>query len=293
MAPLTSWDRLVRYVSKNGEIRYGEPIVEGQNPDIDGLAQSGKLKVKVLEGSTPFDAKPTGEEDEVSQLLGPLTPKDVSIVRCIGINYKTHIAEIGFDLPENPTVFQKPGNAVADTRQPVPIPKIAQAQCDYEGELTIVIGKTCKNVSKEEALDYVAGYVSSNDVSCRDWQIEKTKAGFMPQWCFSKSFDKYAPMGPAIVSTKLLGDGKGLSLKTYVNGQVRQETNTSDLCFGVAEIVSFLSTGSTLDVGSCIMTGTPGGVGLGMKPQTWLKDGDEVAVEIQGIGKVVNTMKFE
>ena len=203
------------------------------------------------------------------------------------------VLETGFDLPENPTLFIKTNQAVSDTRKPVPIPKLGQPQCDYEGELTIVIGKDCKNVSEDEALNYVAGYVSSNDVSCRDWQMEKSKAGMMPQWSFSKTFDKYAPLGPCVVSTKLLGDASGLSLKTYVNGELRQDTNTSDLCFGVKKLVSFFSTGQTLEAGSLIMTGTPGGVGIGMKPQKWLKDGDEVVVEIEGIGKVSNIMQFE
>ncbi|KAK4543238.1 hypothetical protein LTR36_005788 [Oleoguttula mirabilis] len=294
MASLTKWDRLVRYVSaKDGNIRLGEPIVSDAKPDIDELARKGGLKVKVLEGPTPILAAPTGDEDEVKELLGPLTPKDVSIIRCTGLNYKTHILETGFDLPANPTLFTKPAQAVADTRQPVPIPALGQAQCDYEGELTIVIGKDCKNVSEADALEYVAGYVSSNDVSCRDWQMEKDKAGMMPQWSFSKSFDKYAPLGPCITSTKLLGDGSNLAMKVYVNGELRQDTNTSDLCFGVKKLVSFFSTGQTLVAGSLIMTGTPGGVGFGMKPPKWLKNGDEVVVDIEGIGKVVNTMKFE
>lgn len=203
------------------------------------------------------------------------------------------VLETGFDLPKNPTLFTKPSPAVADTRAPVPIPKLGQPMCDYEGELTIVIGKDCKNVSESEALDYVAGYVSGNDVSCRDWQMEKDKAGMMPQWSFSKSFDKYAPLGPCIASTAVVGDASGLKLRTYVNGELRQESDTADLVFGVKKLVSFLSTGQTLQAGSLIMTGTPGGVGFGMKPPVWLKDGDEVAVDIEGIGKVVNKMQFE
>lgn len=184
--------------------------------------------------------------------------------------------------------------SVADTRQPIPIPPLGQPKCDYEGELTIVIGRDAKNVTEANALDYVAGYVSGNDVSCRDWQMDKDKAGMMPQWSFSKSFDKYAPFGPAIVSTSVLGDAKGLDLKTYVNGEERQSSNTSDLCFGVRQLVSFLSQGQTLVAGSLIMTGTPGGVGIGMKPEPkYLRDGDEVVVEIEGIGKVVNVMEFE
>ncbi|KAK4504107.1 hypothetical protein PRZ48_005022 [Zasmidium cellare] len=291
---VTAWDRLIRYVSaKDGKVRLGEPIVSDSKPDIDALAQKGGLKVKVLEGPNPIEAKQTGEEDEVKSLLGPLTPQDVPIVRCIGLNYKTHILETGFDLPVNPTLFIKSSMAVTDTRSPIPIPPLGQPKCDYEGELTIVIGRDALNVPESDALSYVAGYVSGNDVSCRDWQMDKDKAGMMPQWSFSKSFDKYAPIGPAIVSTKVLGDAKGLSLKTFVNGEERQSSNTSDLCFGVAKLVSFLSTGQTLLKGSLIMTGTPGGVGIGMKPEPkYLKDGDEVAVEIEGIGKVVNKMQF-
>ncbi|OQO10056.1 hypothetical protein B0A48_04412 [Cryoendolithus antarcticus] len=294
MAPLTSWKRLIRYVSKDGSIKYGEPIVSGDKPDIDALAQSGKLKVKVLEGPSPFEAKETGEEDEVKTLLGPLTAKDVPIVRCIGLNYKTHILETGFDLPKNPTLFTKPGPAAGNTRSPVPIPPLGQPKLDYEGELTVVIGKDAKNISKENALDYVAGYCTSNDVSCRDWQMEKDKAGMMPQFTFSKSFDNYLPLGPAIVSPQVLGDGSGLRLTTKVNGELRQDSNTSELWFGVRDLVAFLSQGQTLQRGSLIVTGTPGGVGLAMKPTPkFLKDGDEVEVEIEGIGKCVNVMEFE
>jgi len=317
MAPLTQWDRLVRYVSaKDGRVRYGEPIVDGE-ADIDQLAAEGALKVKVLEGPSALTAAPTGEEDQVKELLGPLTPAEVPIVRCTGLNYKTHssfshlhqtmdnvlyvvlmvrpiVAEAGLDLPAFPTLFIKSRQAVADTRAPLPIPNLGQAKCDYEGELTIVIGKDAKNVSEAAALDYVAGYVASNDVSCRDWQLDKDKAGMMPQWSFSKSFDKYAPLGPAIVSARLLGDGSGLPLKTYVNGELRQDSNTTDLCFGVRKLVSFYSMGQTLEAGSLIMTGTPGGVGAVMQPTPqYLKDGDEIVVEIGGIGKLRNVMKFE
>lgn len=203
------------------------------------------------------------------------------------------VRETGLDFPENPTIFTKPRTCVADTRQPTPIPKIGQQECDYEAELTIVIGKDCKNVSKEEALDYVAGYTVANDVSCRDWQMDKSKAGGVPQWSFSKSFDKYAPLGPAVVSTSVLDDGSGLDLKSFVNGEPRQTGNTGDLLFGVRDIVSFCSTGTTLQKGSLILSGTPGGVGLGFKPPKFLKDGDEVIVQIGGIGKCVNVMKFE
>ena len=203
------------------------------------------------------------------------------------------VLETGRPLPTCPTIFTKPGPAVTDHDTPVPIPKIAQNQCDYEGELVIVIGRDGKNIPEADALDYVAGYTVGNDVSARDWQREADKAGPVPQWGFSKSFDKYAPLGPCIASKDQLKEANDLSLRTLVNGEVRQEGHTSDLCFGVRKLVAFCSQGQTLQKGSLIMTGTPGGVGLFMKPPSFLQDGDEVSVEIENIGTLRNTMVFE
>lgn len=201
--------------------------------------------------------------------------------------------ETGRALPTCPTVFTKPGPAVADWGEDIPIPKLAQEQCDYEGEFVIVIGKEGKDISEEDALEYVAGYTVGNDVSARDWQRDTGKAGPVPQWTFSKSFDKYAPLGPCIVASHVLGEAEGLSLQTSVNGQLRQKGSTSDLCFGVRKLVAFCSQGQTLQRGSLIMTGTPGGVGLFMKPSTFLAHGDEVVVNIEGIGALYNRMNFQ
>jgi len=203
------------------------------------------------------------------------------------------VLETGRPLPTVPTLFTKPAQSVADWGEAIPIPKIAQECCDYEGELVIVIGKDGKNISEEDALDYVAGYTVGNDVSARDWQRLPTKAGPVPQWSFSKSFDKYAPLGPVLVSTKLLHDAGKQGLRTIVNGEVRQEGSTSDLCFGVRQLIAFCSQGQTLKKGSLIMTGTPGGVGLFMKPPTFLKSGDRVDVEIEGIGRLTNRIVYE
>jgi 2-keto-4-pentenoate hydratase/2-oxohepta-3-ene-1,7-dioic acid hydratase in catechol pathway len=206
---------------------------------------------------------------------------------------KLKVQEGGRPLPTCPTIFTKPSPAVANHGEDIPIPKIAQAQCDYEGELVVVIGRDAKNVSEADALDYVAGYTAGNDVSCRDWQREAGKAGPVPQWSFSKSFDKYAPLGPCLVASHVLGEANDLSIKTFVNGEMRQESNTSDLCFGIRKLIAFCSQGQTLQKGSLIMTGTPGGVGLFMKPPQFLKDGDEVVVEIGKIGRLTNHMRFE
>ncbi|KAL5603882.1 hypothetical protein FOVSG1_006632 [Fusarium oxysporum f. sp. vasinfectum] len=292
----TQWDRLIRYISaRDGKVHYGEPIInEAGHLGIDDQARDGTLRVRRLNGSSAVTATATDEEDEVTQLLGPLTAAEVPIVRCIGLNYKTHIAEAGLSLPKYPMLFFKPKHTVADTFASIPIPKIGQLKCDYEGELTIVIGRDAKNVSEDDALDYVAGYVVGNDLSCRDWQADKEKAGAPQQFCFSKSFDQYAPLGPAIVSTEVLGECKESRIRTWVNDELRQDSSTAELVFGVRKLVSFLSMGQTLEAGSLIMTGTPGGIGHAIKPTPkYLQDGDEVVVEIEGIGKLRNTIKFE
>lgn len=181
---------------------------------------------------------------------------------------------------------------MTDHDVPIPIPKIAQSQCDYEGELVIVMGQDGKDISESDALDYIAGYTIGNDISARDWQRDPNKAGPVPQWSFSKSFDYYAPLGPSLVSVSTLGEADNLPLETVVNGEVRQKSNTSDLWLGVRRLVAFCSQGQTLQKGSLIMTGTPGGVGLFMKPPTFLKHGDEVCVRLGRMGTLRNTIHF-
>lgn len=157
----------------------------------------------------------------------------------------------------------------------------------------IYIGKDGKNIPREQALEYIAGYTIGNDISARTWQRDPQFAGKVPQWCFAKGFDKFAPVGPMIVSPELVGYADNLELQTLVNGQIRQHTNTSDLLFGVVDIVSFCSQGTTLQKGTIIMMGTPAGVALGMNPPRWLNDGDVVEVKIQNLGSLRNRMVFE
>ena len=176
----------------------------------------------------------------------------------------------------------------------IPIPKIAQNdQCDWEGELSIIIGKTGKNISKTEALQYVAGYMVSNDVSARKWQRDPAYAGSVPQWCFSKGFDKWAPLGPIIVSPALVGNANHLRLQTFVDGVSMQDSNTNDLIYGVERIIEFISQGTTLEQGTVIMTGTPSGVAMGRKLSPWLTNGQVVEVKIDHLGSVKNTIHFE
>lgn len=157
---------------------------------------------------------------------------------------------------------------------------------------TIVMGREARDVTADESLDYVAGYMTGNDLSCRVWQRDPKYAGNVPQWCFSKGFDGFAPVGPMIVSPRVLGAADKQSLKTLVNGEVRQDSDTSDLLFGVREIISFLSQGTTLEKGTLIMTGTPAGVALGMKKPLYLKHGDVVEVRIGGLGSLTNKLTF-
>ncbi|KAM6479555.1 hypothetical protein HDV62DRAFT_382194 [Trichoderma sp. SZMC 28011] len=295
MAGSFPWSHLIRF-EKNGTIYYGNAVfAPGQVPgQITQLAKSGELQAQIIKGDplSP-DATLTTEYLQVEKLLCPLTHDQVPIIRCVGLNYMQHIKEGGRTPPPYPSLFIKPTTCLAAFDADIKIPLIAQETLDYEGELTIVIGKDAIDVPEERALDYIAGYVASNDISCRIWQRDPKYAGNVPQWCFSKGFDSFAPIGPMIVSPTVLGAADNQTLETTVNHDLRQDSNTSDLLFGVRRIVSFLSQGTTLKKGSLIMTGTPSGVALGMKPMpVYLKDGDVVKVEIGGLGIMENKMVF-
>ncbi|MAD86690.1 MAG: hypothetical protein CL912_27350 [Deltaproteobacteria bacterium] len=157
----------------------------------------------------------------------------------------------------------------------------------------VVIGKTGKNITPENALEYVAGFTPSNDISARTWQKDPAYAGGVPQWCFAKGFDKFAPIGPMLVAPSVVGAADNLRLQTFVNGELRQDTSTDDLLFNVRAIVSFLSQGSTLERGTVIMTGTPAGVAMGMTEPKWLENGDVVEVKIEHLGSCTNKMVYE
>jgi 2-keto-4-pentenoate hydratase/2-oxohepta-3-ene-1,7-dioic acid hydratase in catechol pathway len=194
-------------------------------------------------------------------------------------------------VPPYPVVFTKPADALAGPLDDVFIHPDAQGMLDYEGELTVVIGEDVKNASEADALRYVLGYTVGNDVSARNFQLPDTSGG---QFCYAKSFDGFAPIGPCIVSASLIPDPQKLRLSTRVNGEVRQETETSDMIFTVAKIIAHLSRGTTLRKGTIIQTGTPSGVGLFIEPKGsgFLKDGDLVEVAIDGIGAIQNKMVF-
>jgi len=192
-------------------------------------------------------------------------------------------------VPPYPVVFTKPPDALAGPLDKVPVHPAAQGMLDYEGELTVIIGKDGKDIPEEEALSYVLGYTAGNDVSARNFQLPDMSGG---QYCYAKSFDAFAPIGPCIVSTGLAPDPQKLRYTTSVNGEKRQETGTDDMIWSVKQIIAHLSRGTTLRKGTVIMTGTPSGVGLFMKPQGILKGGDVVEIRVEGIGSLVNEMVF-
>jgi acylpyruvate hydrolase len=199
----------------------------------------------------------------------------------LGFNYRDHIEETGREIPDYPVVFAKFPSSVVGPDDQIPIPKITQ-KLDWEVELGVVIGKNCKDVEEQEALDYIAGYTIVNDLSARDLQ------GSDGQWVRGKSLDGLCPMGPCIVTTDELDDASGLKMHTKVNGEIKQESNTSNLLFDVKQIISLLSQSFTLEPGDVIATGTPSGVGFKRDPPEFLKPGDEVEVYIESIGYLKN-----
>jgi|SRR5580693_1362239 2-keto-4-pentenoate hydratase/2-oxohepta-3-ene-1,7-dioic acid hydratase in catechol pathway len=242
----------------------------------NGLNQVRDFVVK-NEGPLNKIAKPEAETK-----LGPLfTPRNVI---CIGLNYKDHAAEGGVPLPEKPVVFAKLNGCVIGSNAPIILPPDTK-QVDYEAELAVVIGRRCKGTSEADALNYVAGYTCMNDVSARDFQFGDN------QWVRAKSQDTFGPMGPYLVTSEDIPDPQTLPIRCVVNGQVLQDSNTDKMIFGVRYLISFISRGITLEPGDVISTGTPHGVGFARKPPIFLQDGDEVVVEIDGIGRLLNPVK--
>jgi len=202
------------------------------------------------------------------RLLAPCRPTKILAV---GLNYRTHAAEAGYDVPSEPLVFSKPPSSVIGPLEPIVYPILSQ-QMDYEGELAVVIGQRAKNVLPEKATDFILGYTCGNDVTARDLQRRDD------QWTRAKGFDTFCPLGPYIVTDL---DPAHLAIQTRVNGEIRQSTSTADMVFNVAELMAYVSQVMTLEPGDVILTGTPSGVGP-------LQPGDVVEVEIEGIGILRN-----
>ncbi len=219
-------------------------------------------------------------EDGVQFAPAVLQPEKII---CVGLNYRAHADEAGFPLPETPILFSKFNNSLAAHGWPIPLPPVAR-QYDYEGELAVVIKRPARDVSVDDALDYVFGYTIANDLSARDLQMRTS------QWLLGKSLDRFLPIGPYLVTADEIPMPQTLHLRTWVNGALRQDAAASDMIFSVAELISYASRHMTLAPGDVLVTGTPAGVILGMADPVWLQSGDEIVVEIDGIGRLANTL---
>jgi 2-keto-4-pentenoate hydratase/2-oxohepta-3-ene-1,7-dioic acid hydratase in catechol pathway len=211
----------------------------------------------------------------------PLPTEKPRNIICVGLNYRRHAEESGQPIPPNPILFSKFSNSIIGPGEEIRLPSFS-SQVDYEAELGIVIGKRASGVSVEDAIDHVLGYTCVNDVSARDVQFADG------QWVRGKALDTFCPIGPHIATTDEITDPQSLGIRCRVNGETLQDSNTSDMIFSVAEIVSFISQGITLEPGDLIATGTPEGVGFARNPAIFLKPGDVVEIEIDGIGVLRN-----
>jgi 2-keto-4-pentenoate hydratase/2-oxohepta-3-ene-1,7-dioic acid hydratase in catechol pathway len=262
--------RIICFQDEHGQIQWGDQLDEH--------------RAVVLAGSPYSWLQPTETTAGISRILAPLRPP---IVLAIGRNYKAHAAETGSAPPDNPVLFYKNPGAVIGPGDAIRIPPhcMDPPQVDYEVELAVVLGSTARDVKVEDALDHVLGYTIGNDVSARRWQRK------LGQWCYGKGFDTFCPLGPCIATRDEIPDPQKLRLTTRIDGEVMQDATTADMIFPVAELISFLSRGTTLLPGTVILTGTPEGVGFARKPPVWLQPGMTVEMEIEGIGVLRNPVE--
>ncbi|WP_068615529.1 fumarylacetoacetate hydrolase family protein [Paenibacillus tuaregi] len=254
--------------------------------DMDRLLTAGEQEVQAIkayaEGLIHSGDVQFLHEEQIR--YAPCVPNSRKII-CIGLNYRRHAEESGMNPPEEPLLFSKFSNALAAHKEDIELPAESR-QVDYEAELGIVIGRKVRNISKEDALSAVFGYCCTNDLSARDLQFRSS------QWLLGKSCDGFAPCGPYLVTAEEVPSPNKLEIRTLVNGEVRQSSNTSDMIFHCDEIISYISRHMTLEPGDLILTGTPEGVVMGLpeSERVWLRDGDTVTVEIEGLGSLTNRL---
>lgn len=266
-------------------LRYGEPGRELPGVlDDDGKIRDLSVLMRDLRGGV-LEVLPALRGIDLAVLpvvegdvrLGPPAAGTGKLI-CIGLNYADHAAESGMDVPSEPVMFMKAASAICGPNDPIVIPRGSE-KTDWEVELAVVIGRRAKHVSRDEAMGHVAGFAITNDVSERDFQIER-----QGQWTKGKSCDSFGPIGPWLVTPDEVGDPQNLKMWLRVNGETMQEGSTATMVYGVSHLVSYLSDFMTLHPGDVISTGTPPGVGLGLKPPRYLKAGDVVELGIEGLG---------
>jgi len=265
--------KIIRYQDAKQEIKFAAQQPDGSAREISGDLY-GRYQV-------------TDKTADVRKLLAPVAPTGIL---CIGLNYRRHAAEGNAPIPKWPVLFMKIISTVQNPGDPILLPRhLKSSEVDYECELAVVIGKPCKNVSRDKALDYVLGYTCANDVSARDWQKEMGGS----QWCRGKTFDTFCPLGPCLVTPDEIPNPNALAIKTILNGEVMQDWNTEDMIFDVPALIEFLSGSTLLLPGMVILTGTPHGVGMARKPPVFLRSGDQITIEIEKIGALKNPVLDE
>jgi 2-keto-4-pentenoate hydratase/2-oxohepta-3-ene-1,7-dioic acid hydratase in catechol pathway len=256
---------------------------EGGFGRVDGelVVPMGDDLVRYLAGEQSREAAPRPLSHV--QLLSPV-PVPKKIV-CVGLNYRDHALETGQAIPAEPILFAKYANSVIGSGDAIRLPRSAPERVDYEAELAVVIGRPASQVPVSRAVEHVAGYTCANDVSARDLQMHSS------QWMLGKAVDTFLPLGPCLVTCDEISDPQNLNVRCTVNGEVLQDSNTSQMIFGVAQLVSFVSQTITLAPGDLIITGTPSGVGFTRTPPRFLRPGDRVTVSIEGIGDLSNPVR--
>lgn len=283
--------KLVTYLDQNDAPAVGA-LVEDRIIDLHAtnssipnhmrtlLAGGNQVLALVRQAIDSGNAVTAGTLEEI-RLLAPVP--DPRKVICIGLNYKDHAEESGLKIPTEPVVFNKFPTAVTGHNSPILLPPTS-SEVDYEAELVIVIGKPGRDIAKSQAMEHVAGYTAGHDVSARDWQIKKDGK----QWLMGKSFDTFAPMGPALVTADEVPNPHNLAIHFRLNGETMQDSTTGQMIFRVEELVAYVSQVCTLETGDVIFTGTPPGVGFARKPPVFLKPGDTCEVEIEKLGVLRN-----
>src|ERR1039457_2788447 len=253
--------------------------------DLGGLRDVGELFARGPAAVGRLRELASGAQPTVDPASARYAPPVLrpSKIICVGLNYADHITESGMERPERIVLFAKFANCVVGHGDPIIRPAIT-TQLDYEGELAVIIGQRAANVPAGQALDYIGGYTIINDVSARDLQSAE------PQWIRGKSLDTFAPLGPVVLDAAAAPTVGEMSLRTLVNGEIRQDASCAQMITGVPELIAHISAGITLEPGDIIATGTPSGVALGMNPPIYLEPGDKVSIEIPGIGELVNTV---
>ena len=257
--------RIVRFLDKEGQVHFG-------------TNQSGN-SAELLEGDLFDSIERTGRRIEIDSLLAPFVPVNIF---GIGLNYRDSLQQMGAPEPQIPVVFMKPTTAVANPGDPVQLPDCCTEgpEVDFEAELAVIIGRAVRDIPASRAMDHIFGYTAANDITARKWTKKTRTRG--------KGFDGFCPLGPAMVTIDEIPDPQNLGLRTRVNGHLMQDSSTREMLFSVAELVSYLSQDTTLLPGTLILTGTPAGAGFASDPPQFLKSGDLVEIEVEGIGSLSN-----